>query len=448
LLPVHGQSSNFTLVYSFSRYGGSRSSLILSGNTLYGTTTGVPGAQYGTLFSVNTDGSGFTNLVYFPPFSLSASPHGSVPEAGLVLSGQTLFGTSSLGGPQAGLSEGTVFAVNTNSLACTNLLVFGNTTNTNMGSSLNGGLVLSGNMLYGTAVNDEPYCGQVFGVTTNGLGFTNLHAFSPMVSSTNSDGAYPYASLILSGGTLYGTAKEGGAWGDGTVFAVNTDGSGFTNLHSFGGSDGSQPICALVLAGNTLYGTTYYGGSANCGTVFAVNTDGSGFTNLYSFTALVSSTNSDGAMPCAGLILSGNTLYGTAGSGGTGGGTVFAINTDGSGFTILHTFAFGTDGGWPQGALMLSGSTLYGTTYDGGVQDNGTVFALILPAPTLAIAPAGNQIVISWPTSPTNYVMQVACDLSSGSWTNITSGIATNGNNFVLTNAMSSQAAYFRLQRR
>ena len=47
-------------------------------------------------------------------------------------------------------------------------------------------------------------------------------------------------------------------------------------------------------------------GSAANGTVFAVNTDGTGFTNLYSFT-----DGSDGANPNAGLILSGNTLYGT-----------------------------------------------------------------------------------------------------------------------------------------
>ena len=59
------------------------------------------------------------------------------------------------------------------------------------------------------------------------------------------------------------------------------------------------------------------GGSSGNGTVFAVNTDGTGFTNLHSFTAastngLIPSTNSDGANPEAGLILSGNTLYGTA----------------------------------------------------------------------------------------------------------------------------------------
>ena len=51
--------------------------------------------------------------------------------------------------------------------------------------------------------------------------------------NTNSDGANPYAGLILSGNTLYGTASDGGSSGNGTVFAVNTDGTGFTNLHSF-----------------------------------------------------------------------------------------------------------------------------------------------------------------------------------------------------------------------
>ena len=45
----------------------------------------------------------------------------------------------------------------------------------------------------------------------------------------------------------------------------------------------------LILSGNTLYGTAYRGGSSGNGTVFAVNTDGAGLA--------------------AGLILSGNTLY-------------------------------------------------------------------------------------------------------------------------------------------
>src|SRR5438270_518090 len=87
----------------------------------------------------------------------------------------------------------------------------------------------------------------------------------------------------------------------------------FTTLHSFNHSDGANPLAGLVLSGNTLYGTAQSGGSSGYGTVFAVNTDGTGFTNLHSFTARNTfGANSDGANPAAGLVLSGNTLYGTA----------------------------------------------------------------------------------------------------------------------------------------
>src|SRR5206468_1882992 len=130
--------------------------------------------------------------------------------------------------------------------------------------------------------------------------------------------------------------------GIGTVFAVNTDGTGFTNLHSFGtGSLGGEPYAGVILSGDTLYGTTEF----LSGTVFAINKNGTGFTTLHNFARAVSYTNefggmfftnTDGASPVGSLILSGNTLYGTASRGSSSGnGTVFAINTDGTGFTNL-----------------------------------------------------------------------------------------------------------------
>jgi hypothetical protein len=64
----------------------------------------------------------------------------------------------------------------------------------------------------------------------------------------------------------------------------------------------------------------------------------------------------------------------------------------------------------------------------------------------LSIAPADNQVVVSWTASASNYVLQAASDLSAGSWSTVTNGISTNGNSFVFTNAVSSRAAYFRLQ--
>ena len=59
----------------------------------------------------------------------------------------------------------------------------------------------------------------------------------------------------------------------------------FTTLHSFtGGSDGANPNAGLILSSNTLYGTTCIGGTSGNGTVFALNTDGTGFTTLHNFT--------------------------------------------------------------------------------------------------------------------------------------------------------------------
>src|SRR5205807_1880794 len=181
----------------------------------------------------------------------------------------------------------------------------------------------------------------------------------------------------------------------------------FTTLHSFtGGSDGARPDAGLILSGNTLYGTTagnYYG----YGTVFAVNTDGTGFRFLHNFT----DNEGGGDTPVAGLVLSGNTLYGTAGGSVYRGvlGTVFAVNTDGTGFTILHSFTYGSDGAFPSAGLILSGNTLYGTAYGGGTTNNGTVFSL----PTLA------PPVI---TSANNTMFTVG---SNGSFTVTTTGIPT-----------------------
>src|SRR5258706_1038343 len=133
---------------------------------------------------------------------------------------------------------------------------------------------------------------------------------------------------MLACSNLYGARAAGRSVGNGTVLAGNTDGQGFTNLYSFtGGSDGSAPYAGLILSSNTLYGTAAYGGSSGNGTVFKVNTDGAGFTNLHSFTGgsgYPSYTNSAGTYPDASLILSSHILYGTAASaGGSRGRTLF-----------------------------------------------------------------------------------------------------------------------------
>ena len=397
LLPGRVTAQTFTTLHSctgaFGDAGNPQAGLILSGNTLYGTANGG-GVGAGGVFAVSTDGTGFTM-----PYSFTGAPingsDGANPQGGLILSGSTLYGTANGGGSSA--NAGTVFAVN-----------------------------------------------------TNGTGFIVLHAFAGYPN----DGGHPSDRLILSGNTLYGTTYRGGSLRAGTVFKVNTDGTDYTILHILASSsDGSNPRAGLILSGSTLYGTTTSGGTANNGTVFAMNTNGTGFTNLHTFTALSNSTNSDGVGPQADLILVGNTLYGTAIIGGSSGnGTVFAINTNGTGFTIPHSFNGGGGGADPYAGLILSGDTLYGTTA-GSSTANGTVFSLSLgsvsvSAPQLAIIPSEANVILTWPTNAAGFTLQSATELgSSAVWTTNSPGpVVVNGQN-AITNPISGTKQFFRLSR-
>jgi uncharacterized repeat protein (TIGR03803 family) len=431
---VNADGTGFTNLHSFTGSDGTNpwAGLVLSGNTLYGTASGGGYWGGGTVFKVNADGKGFTNLHSF------TGSEGTNPVAGLVLSGNTLYGTASGGGYRGG---GTVFAINTDGTGFTTLHGFTrNLCNLNCrtvadcipcggvcvtdngghycywnnsdGANPQAGLALSGNTLYGTTYQGGSWDhGTVFALNTDGTGFTILHNFADTpYNNTNSDGAHPQAGLILSGDTLYGTANRGGSAGNGTVFAVKTDGTGFTTLHSFTAtfpyitnSDGANPEAGLILSGNTLYGTASQGGTSGDGTVFALNTDGTGFTNLHSFTELPGisyGTNSDGIRPYAGLILSGNTLCGTAINGGSAG--------------------------------------------------HGTLFSLSF-RPQLTITFSGTNIILTWPTNVagfdyTGYTLQSTTNLVSPavSATNSPAPVIVNGLNTV-TNPVSGPQQFFRL---
>ena len=304
-------------------------------------------------------------------FAGQAEGDGESPEAALILSGGVLYGTTESGGAY-GL--GAVFSFNTNDSVYTVLHSFKG--NESDGSDPEGGLVISGSTLYGTtAYGGTNGYGTVFSISTGGIGFSILHSFDD--SNTN-DAATPYAGLVLSGDTLYGTTAYGGNNDFGTVFSINISGSGYANLYSFqDGADGAYPATALVLSNNTLFGTTPGDSSSvgdpNSGTIFSVNTDGSDFTVLSTFStfgAIHTFSGWDGAYPCSQLAMSGSafygiptTVYGTTFSGGTNGyGTVFKVNTDGTGFTDLYEFAGANDGKYPQTGLLIDGNMLYGTT--------------------------------------------------------------------------------------
>lgn len=446
--------------------------LFLGGSTLYGTAQYGGGFGNGTIFAVNTDGTAFRTLHTFSDsYSFGTNGDGSAPQAGLVEVGHVLYGTANQGGASG---NGTVFEVSTDTTSFTPLHQFSmadvisDSTNAD-GVSPNGDIVVASNVLYGTAYAGGQYGnGCIFKLNIDGTGFSVLRSFSPGNTNsagiyTNADGIHPQAGLILAGSILYGTANSGGVWGSGMVFAVNLDGTGFTALHSFTpqdpnsgtNADGASPQASLLQSGNKLYGDAPNGGAFGNGTVFALNVDGTGFATLHSFTAQDpgTGTNSDGAFPTAALILIGQILYGTTLDGGaSANGAVFALNIDGADFKNLHSFTArdpvtdtNSDGASPQSGLIQSSNVLYGTTSSGGLFGNGTVFSISLP-PQLVIKSLGGQVVLSWPATSTNFVLQSSTNLLAPAWKASLSAVTINGQNIV-TNPVSTTPQFFRLSK-
>jgi uncharacterized repeat protein (TIGR03803 family) len=268
---------------------------------------------------------------------------------------------------------------------------------------------------------------------------------------------------------------------NGTLFAINTNGTGFTTLHSFvkgntnslgiyTNSDGIYPLGPLTLSGDTLYGAAGGGGSSGHGTVFKMRTDGTGFSVLHEFgpatynSAWISYlTNSDGITPTGGLVLYGKCLYGTASGGGTSGtGALFKLNTDGTGFTNVYSFEGGAPdsngtnsiGSIPLASLLLYRNTLYGTANYGGYFGYGTVFSLSLASidgPQLTIIHSGANVALSWPTNYagfdySGYTLESTTNLNPPVWnSNLPASAIVNGQKSVTVPITGTQQ-FFRLR--
>ncbi len=244
---------------------------------------------------------------------------------------------------------------------------------------------------YGTtSVGGASGDGIVFGFGDNGV-FTVVHAFSGG-NGLSQDGATPFAPVTIGAdGTLYGTTHDGGSSGDGTVYKISPNGAE-TVLHSFtGGSDGLYPIAAVTIGKDgKLYGTTGGYRSSGYGTIFSLNTDGSGYLVQYRFNGTSGGTLPYGTLtpaPGPGVAFYGTTYGGsTSSTGGTrGDGTVYAVtpgSTDGGAkVRYLHQFGDGSvvsDGVAPEyGPLLIDADgDVYGETTEGGSVGYGTVFEI------------------------------------------------------------------------
>lgn len=405
LFRLNQDGSGFSVLHNFADSDNPRGTLLLGRDgRLYGTTTFGGSAGLGTVFSIGADGSGYTLLLEiddFKPYPTgtlvqdengilygttiglgsglgsvfkldpndsSASEivnfndtNGLSPTALVIGSDRAIYGMTNRGGATG---RGTIYKVNTDGSAFTLLSTF-NFANENapVGSLIQG----IDSKLYGvTRLGGSGGYGTVFSTNWDGS------AYETLVNFDDGNGGYPMGALLQGlDGKLYGTTRQGGSHGHGTIFTLSADGTGFTTLHNFDSLGGRTPYGNLIQGSDgKLYGTTLEGGASDMGTLFRVNIDGNNFDVLFDFETTV------GSYPYGALLQdSDGQLYGTTAEGGAADqGVVFAINPDGTGYRLLVTFD-GTNGSSPKGSLVKgNGGVLVGTAIGGGSSGDGILF--------------------------------------------------------------------------
>jgi len=288
----------------------------------------------------------------------------------------------------------------------------------------------------------------IFKINLDGSGYATLHAFSDELTSLHGLGQMVQGSDGGLYGAAYGTfmGNTGTNGESGMVFRINTNGTGFTVLHIFGtAGDGKNPIGGLMEASNgTLYGTTAAGGTSDHGTIFKINPDGGGYSILHN----LAGPPTDGDGPAGTLAEGlGGALFGTTFAGGSkDNGTIFKIGADGGGYTTVFNFTNGTPSGAGPFTGLIRGRSQndIGVFYGSTAVDAG-IFAMLINPP-LQITPVTgppptNQTVIFWPEWAINYKLQSTTNVASSNWVNVTSGVPVTGVQVTSTNP----AVFYRL---
>ena len=329
-----------SVLHSFSYYDGAdpQGELIFdAAGNLFGTAFigGVGGDnENGTVFELTHNSGGWTTNLLYTFCDQVKCDNGYEPRPGVVMDqAGNLYGATGLGGTQGFTGLGVIFELTFGSAGWTEnvLYDFCSQRNCSSGAEPATGLTWgSDGNLYGTAdlggENSFPChggCGVVFRLVHYGSNWTYdvLHRF------TGHDGAHPGGLVSDQQGNLYGTTRDGGAFGFGTAFKLSPTSHGWesTVLYNFRSHATFDP--PVFDASNNLYGATWDGGgTCRCGEVYKLSPGGRygrwTYHALYRFTG-----RDDGGFPQGGVILDvrGN-LYGTASMYGRNGyGVVFEL---------------------------------------------------------------------------------------------------------------------------
>ncbi len=253
------------------------------------------------------------------PINVLASLSNKNGDSDLIISGNNLYGTTLDGGAN---NQGSIFSLPLTGGSPTTVASFsGASGGTTFFSLQMNGLILSGNTLYCTTTQGgDNNLGGVYSVSIMGGTPTLLGSFS------GANGANPAGQLLLSGDTLYGATINGGVNNVGAVFSLPVTGGTPTLLASFNPTIGARPRVSAI-SNNTLYGIAVDGNTFSGGALFSVPlTGGTGTPTILAPFFQAPFLGAQGYGPGSAPILSNNIFYGTAATDNTNGlGSVYSI---------------------------------------------------------------------------------------------------------------------------
>jgi len=363
-------------------------------DNIYGTAFGGGSGHYGTVFSLDNDGGGWT---LSPLYGFAGGDDGAGPLAQLVIGPDgVLYGSTSAGGGGSCVQNngyrgcGTVYSIRPPAQAPATVIFQWSSSvlyrfSGNDGSSPQGELTFdqAGN-IYGTAIGGgSAGWGLIYSLTPSNGAWTQNILYQ---AQGNGDGKYPWGGVVIDqSGNLDGIFEQNGPYGYGALYQLTPSGSGWTESTTHGftfqSDDGATPQGGLILdpSGN-LYGSTVHSVNGG-GTVFEMVASGGGWS--YDFLYGLSGGIDLGPYDKLLLDASGN-LYGTTlGDGQYGFGSVFKLTPSNGGwtYTSLHDFTGGDDGASPMCQLAFDSSgNLYGTASGGGTKGKGVVFQIARPS--------------------------------------------------------------------
>ena len=133
------------------------------------------------------------------------------------------------------------------------------------------------------------------------------------------------------------------------------------------------------------------------------------------------------------MVITGNNFNGTTAVEFNGLHATFTINSD---TQITASVPRGATTG-PISAIASGGLAVSASTF--------TVTTPVVTQPTLNIALVKTDIVLSWPSTATNFTLQQNPDLNPTNWTTYTGNITTDGTNRIATVSNPLGNHFFRL---